>query len=125
MPHPPPEDIAPQRRFATLVAAFADHPGVSSPDEPGGRGFGSAALKVNGSIFAMLSRGQLVVKLPQHRVQALINDGAGAPFTAGKTIPMRQWVKVPNDTQDILDEDSWLALAREALDFVAHPPRRR
>jgi hypothetical protein len=53
------------------------------------------------------------VKLPHDRVSTLIGSGAGAPFDAGKGRAMKEWLTVTVD-----DEESWLALAREALDFV-------
>jgi hypothetical protein len=102
-----------EERFNALVEEFAASPGVTVPGEPGRRGFGSSALKVNGSIFAMISGGKLVVKLPHHRVATLMSSGVGTPFDAGKGHPMKEWLTVTAD-----DMDSWLALAREALDFV-------
>jgi len=107
----------PEERFAVLVEAFAHEAGVTVPYERGNRGFGSSALKVNGSIFAMLTRGHLVVKLPRDRVSALIQDGTGGPFDAGKGTPMKEWLMVWSD-----DENTWQALAREARNFVG---RRR
>jgi hypothetical protein len=102
-----------EERFERLTAALADRPGVTLPGEAGGRGFGSDALRVSGSIFAMLSRGQLVVKLPRARVAELIASEAGEPFDAGKGRPMREWVALPD-----ADDATWLALAEEALAFV-------
>jgi hypothetical protein len=110
----PPEDVdGPEDRFAALVEAFAGEPGVTLPHESGSRGFGSSALKVNSSIFAMLTRGQLIVKLPRERVSASIRAGIGDPFDAGKGTPMKEWLTVLGD-----DQKTWLALAREALNFV-------
>lgn len=103
----------PEERFAAVVAALADRTGVTIPNESGRRGFGASALKVNGSIFAMLTRDHLVVKLPSDRVTALLQNGIGAPFDAGKGTPMKEWLTVVED-----DEDTWLALASEALAFV-------
>ena len=51
-------------------------------------------MKVNNRIFATLSGGKLVVKLPEDRVEALIAVGAGAPFDAGKGKPMKEWLAV-------------------------------
>lgn len=99
--------------FNALIDEFRAVPGVSVPGEPGQHGFGSSALKVHGSIFAMVSGGRLVVKLPRDRVSALIGTGAGAPFDAGKGRAMKEWFTVLAD-----DQESWLTLAREALDFV-------
>ena len=108
-----------QERFASLVEAFGGRPGVEVPHEAGARGFGSGALKVNRSIFAMLSGGRLVVKLPAARVAELIAGGRGAPFDAGKGRPMKEWLTVLAG-----DEETWLSLAGEAYDFVASPSGR-
>ena len=102
-----------EERFARLVDEFAGCLDVQVPGESGSRRFGSDALKVNGSIFAMVTGGRLVLKLPRNRVDALIDSGIGASFTAGKSRPMKEWVAVVDD-----DDETWMALAREALDFV-------
>ena len=78
------------------------------------RGFGSSALKINRSIFAMLVGDRLVVKLPQQRVSELIKTGEGEPFDAGKGKPMKQWVGL------LGDEPSCRTLVAEAFAFVAH-----
>ncbi len=108
-----PQKFDPQQRFAALVDVFVGADGMTVPQQSASRGFGSSALKVNGSIFAMLTREQLVLKLPRDRVSALIRDGVGAPFDAGKGTPMKEWLTVVGN-----GEDTWQALAREALDFV-------
>ena|GEM_PF-222761 len=105
----------PEDRFAVLVELFLGAPGVTPPQHPPGAGrtFGSSALKVNNKIFAMLCRGGLVVKLPHDRVAALIADGDGASFDAGKGKPMKEWLAVGPE-----DHSRWEALSREALAFV-------
>jgi hypothetical protein len=105
--------MLPEERFRALVDEFRGSPGVSVPDESGPRRFGSSALRVNGSIFAMIAGGRLVVKLPRDRVETLISTGVGMPFDAGKGRAMKEWLTVTAD-----DEQSWLAMAREALEFV-------
>ncbi|MET3919461.1 TfoX/Sxy family protein [Arthrobacter sp. UYEF20] len=104
--------MLPEERFNALVDEFRASPGVSVPGEPGRRRFGSSALKVDGSIFAMIAGGRLVVKLPHDRVDTLIATGAGTPFDAGKGRAKKEWLTVT------ADDEEWLALAREALDFV-------
>lgn len=107
-------------RFAALVEQFRDCPGVEVPDPSRGRRFGADALKVNGSIFAMVQGGRLVVKLPRHRVDALVSAGQGNRFEAGKGRPMKEWVSVAAEAGE-----TWAALAGEALQFVGSTPRRR
>lgn len=60
----------------------------------------------------MLTQGTLVVKLPRDRVDALIEGGLGESFGAGKSRPMKEWLTVA------ADEETWLVLAQEALEFV-------
>ena len=102
-----------EQRFAGLAEQFAGEEGVELPRDDTPRRFGSSALTVDGSIFAMLTRGQLVVKLPAARVAELVANGNGMPFTAGKDRPMREWVVVAED-----DPQEWHELAAEALRFV-------
>jgi hypothetical protein len=103
----------PAERFAVLVEEFAGRPGVTLP---GGdrRRFGSDALKAGGSIFAMLTRDELVLKLPRARVAELLASGEGRPFDAGKGMPMKEWVVATDN-----DLDVWRALAEEAFAFVS------
>lgn len=96
--------------FADLCAEFADREGVVQPGS--GTGFGSQALKVGRSIFAMEYAGSLVVKLPAPRVRELIGSGAGAPFDGGKGKPMKEWLTVVHPAD-------WSTLADEAYTFVA------
>jgi TfoX/Sxy family transcriptional regulator of competence genes len=102
-----------EQRFADLAERFTGEEGVELPRDGAPRRFGSTALTVNGSIFAMLTRGELVVKLPADRVADLVDAGAGKPFESGKGRPMREWVVVAGD-----DPHEWYELAREALRFV-------
>lgn len=102
----------PESRYADLVQKMAGSPGVTHITE--GKGFGSSGqLKVRGRIFAMLVRGELVLKLPRARVDELVESGEGTRFDAGTGRPMREWfVLAPAATR------RWLPLTKEALDFV-------
>jgi len=99
----------PSALFESLCDEYASASGVAVP--AAGTGFGSNAIKINKSIFAMLVDDRIVVKLPAARVTQLISAGDGVPFDAGKGKPMKEWVALlPESTQ-------WLDLAREALAF--------
>ena len=103
----------PEARFDALVEEFLDNPDVTPPSR--GRAFGSSALKVRQKIFAMLVRGQLVVKLPKTRVDALVESQDGErydPRHDGRL--MSEWV-----TLEPTSKVDWLPLAREAMKFVA------
>jgi hypothetical protein len=98
----------PEANFAALAA-----PLLREPDVAEGTGFGSnPGLRTSGRIFAFLSRGALVVKLPAERCSAMVAAGAGEPFETGGR-RMREWVSVPASVGD-----DWPALAGEALAFV-------
>lgn len=101
-----------EERFDQLVAALMERDGVALGS--GKRGFGSGALQADGRIFAMVTRGRIVLKLPPTRVSALISAGAGSPFDAGKGRPMREWVALEEGAYGDL-----LALAQEAATFVS------
>jgi hypothetical protein len=99
----------PDPRFAPVVDALTKERGVSY----GGKGFGSAALKVNDKIFAMMSsQEEFVVKLPRERVLELVEAGQGDYFDPGHGRLMNEWLVVKGRGTD------WLALAKEARAFV-------
>jgi TfoX/Sxy family transcriptional regulator of competence genes len=107
----------PEERFAAIVEALRDLPGVTPPsdDIQSRRRFGSSELKVYNKIFAMLARDRLVVKLPRSRVDALIASGEGDVFDPRKNGQiMKEWVMIAPTCQ----QEEWLALAREAMQFV-------
>jgi hypothetical protein len=95
-----------------LFAAVAAHCGAPPPGTTTAR-FGANALKVGSKIFASLSRGRLLLKLPKARVDGLIEDGKGAPFSTGADRVKKEWVTVAPTTAA-----EWCALADEARAFV-------
>lgn len=76
--------------------------------------FGATALKVGGKVFAMLVKGDLVVKLPASRAEALREAGAAHAFDPGHGRIMKEWVAIPA-THTAL----WAKLGAEARAFVS------
>ena len=108
---------SPEERFAAIAAALGSHPGLANgaDESHARRGFGASGLKIDGKIFAMLVRGNLVVKLPKPRVDALVATGDGERYDPRRDgRQMKEWASVPSVSQA-----EWLSLAQEALDFVA------
>ena len=94
--------------FAPVVAAFAKDRHVSRR-----KMFSSSAvLNVNGKIFAMLVKGELVAKLPKERVDELVSGGKGKHFDPGHGKLMKEWVAVG------AGKVPWIGLAKEAYRFV-------
>lgn len=78
---------------------------------------GFPCLRCSGRYFASIDKDGtgLIVKLSRARVQALIAEGIGAPFSpAGRVF--REWVFVAME-----HEDSWAALLAEAHAFSVEP----
>ena len=95
-------------RFAPIVAAFVHDRQVKC-----GRMFSSnSVLNVNGKIFAMLTKGNLVVKLPRDRVAEMVSRGHGTHFDPGHGRLMKEWVVVGPGKLN------WIDLARDAHRFV-------
>ncbi|MEV7039307.1 hypothetical protein [Amycolatopsis sp. NPDC051061] len=103
--------MSPEDKFEDLVDEFTGRPGITPPGATGG--FGRTALRVNGRIFAMFVRGQLVLKLPKSRVDELVEERHGVRFDANKGTPMKEWLAL-----DTGSTRPWAELAEEALEFV-------
>lgn len=95
--------------FESVVTVFAD-----SQDVKRGRMFSSEnVLSVNGKIFAMLTKGKFVVKLPAERADELVKKGAAVNWGPGTRRVMKEWVTVES-------KESWVDIAKEAYRFVKH-----
>ena len=104
-----------EERYEILCRTLLGEPAVMRESDASRQrtGFGSSALTVDDKIFAMLVKGWLVVKLPQHRVDALVALGEGERYDPGGGRLMKEWVTVGPQSKE-----RWLDLAREALEFV-------
>ncbi|HKD10902.1 MAG TPA: hypothetical protein VKE50_02460 [Thermoanaerobaculia bacterium] len=95
--------------FRPAAAAFAGDRRVTLEK---GWGAGNLVLKLNGKIFVMLHKGDLVAKLPESRVDELVEKRAGTRFDPrGDGREMKEWIVVPEGGP------SWVDLAREAHGF--------
>jgi hypothetical protein len=75
---------------------------------------GYPCLRANGTFFACVERatGNLIVKLPAHRVSELTATGQALPFApSGRTF--REWAAFP-----VADPAEWRALLTEARAFA-------
>ena len=75
----------------------------------------SDGLKTGGKFFAMVSKGELVVKLPRERVDELVEAGAGHRFDPGHGRLMKEWVALRP-----ADEEACAGYLEEARSFVGN-----
>src|SRR5262249_58189931 len=105
---PGPIEVPPS--FEPVAAAFSKDRQVSLEK---GWGAGSVVLKTKEKIFVMFRNGELIAKLPESRVDELVNGGVGHQFDPrGDGRLMKEWIVVPSG------KSRWVDLAREAYRFV-------
>ena len=95
--------------FWQLAQQLLAEPGVTQ-----GTMMGYPCLRANGAFFACVERatGNLIVKLPAHRVSELTATGQALPSAPnGRTF--REWAAFP-----VADPAEWRALLAEARDFA-------
>ena len=97
----------PTSRFDDIAGRYLARPGVTY-----GQIWHNDGLKVNGKIFAMTVRGELVVKVPAAQARSLVEAGSGRPFEPRPGRAMREWVVVA-------DDGDWPALIADAYDYVS------
>ena len=112
----PPADAHPtpgEEKFWDLA-----EPLLGQPDVTRSSMMGFPCLRVRGQFFGSTDRanGNLLVKLPEARVDELIDAGRAEPFApAGRRF--REWAAVPYGRSR-----TWKRLLDEAHDFVASMP---
>jgi hypothetical protein len=97
-------------RFWAVASPLLDLPGISRSTM-----MGLPCLRVNTKFFGSFDpkTGDLLVKLPEPRVDELVDGGDAHAFApAGRRF--RQWAAIPPD-----HEDQWESLLGEAVEFVA------
>lgn len=102
-----------------LFAAVAAHHGETWAPSDSAK-FGANALRVNGKIYAALTRKRhLLLKLPPARVTELLKDGRAQPMESGGRV-MRGWITLAPDAAEL-----WTPLSNEARTFVTTETKRK
>lgn len=90
-------------------------PYLGWPDVTTGTGFGgNLGLRRGGRIFAMLVRGNLVVKISRDQAARLVAAGDGTHFDPGHGRLMREWVEV-----SVSRAGAWPDLMADAFRYAA------
>ena len=90
--------------YTDVKAHFADDPEVEVL-----KGRGAQGIKRGGKLFVMFMKGDLIVKLPEQRVNEIIDIGDGEPFDPGTGKPMKNRVLIPAKKSD-----KWIKYSTEA-----------
>ncbi|WHZ19376.1 MAG: hypothetical protein OJF55_001525 [Rhodanobacteraceae bacterium] len=102
-----------------LFAAVAAHHGETWVPSDSAK-FGTNALRVNGKIYAALTRKhRLLLKLPPARVAALLKAKRAERMESGGRV-MNGWITLKPD-----DAGEWIDLSDEARAFVATETKAR
>jgi hypothetical protein len=115
-----------EKQFWALAAPLLRQPGVTRSTM-----MGFACLRLDGDFFATCDHrtGDLVVKLNEQRVSALVDTGSAEPF-APNGRRFREWASIPLSRRrrwgSLLDEALELAATRKSMSAApARRPRRR
>jgi hypothetical protein len=103
----------PEELYAKIVEAMLSNFSDVTSDVSRKKFGSSGELKIYNKIFAMLSKGNLVVKLPHQRVDELIASGKGNRFDLSHGRIMKEWL-----TMEPTSKKEWLHLVKEAMEFV-------
>lgn len=103
----PSPSMAGEKLFAKLVVFYA----TTNTHVEQVKLFGFDCLRVDGKVFAKLHSGDLVIKLPVERIDALMDSGHIASYECRGRL-MKQWAVVTTIHEDII------ALAEESRGFV-------
>ena len=71
------------------------------------------SLKFKKKMFAMLNKGNFVIKLSGERVNQLRASGEGLPYDPGTGKHMKEWIIIPLE-----NSEKWIDYAQEAKEFV-------
>lgn len=98
------KDIELVEALQPIGKAFAKDEGVVH--------YKATSLCVGKKVFAMIVNGELVVKLPAPRAQALVDAGKGRFHALGKKV-MKEWFVSP-----VARKKDWVAVAKESRKYV-------
>ncbi len=76
-------------------------------------GRSAQGMKLNGKMFAMFYKGDLLVKLPPKRVAVVIDADEGSPFDPGTGKFMADRVLIPASRQDL-----WVRFCEESASYA-------
>lgn len=110
-----PHRMAARDPFRALQAALRRDPQIGEMEMFGAQGF-----RVSGKVFAIYWKGDLVLKMPEERAQALLTLRVAKPWDPGHGRKMREWIAFDPRTSR-----QWRKLAEEARDFVAAGASRK
>ncbi|MHA2060464.1 MAG: hypothetical protein ACW976_06780 [Candidatus Ranarchaeia archaeon] len=77
-------------------------------------GSGAQGLKYGKKLFAMFTKGAILIRLPPIRVNEVIASGEGLPHDPGTGTPMKNMVLIPAKNKAL-----WIQMCEEAKSHMA------
>jgi hypothetical protein len=91
---------------------------LGMPGVKGGKAFGYPAYKVNGKVFAFVGESGIAIKLPEARVNELLDiDPSVKPFEVSDGSIWREWAFIERETSSDYRQD--ITLLEESAEYVA------
>jgi hypothetical protein len=79
-------------------------------------GSGAQGIKYGKKLFAMFTKGDLLIRLPPDRVSEVVASGDGLPYDPGTGKPMKKMVLIPVSKKDL-----WIEYCEEAKSHMVNP----
>ncbi|MHB1794857.1 MAG: hypothetical protein ACYCPO_07800 [Acidobacteriaceae bacterium] len=105
-------DLAGRDLPSVLSSKVADWPEVTVQSK-----FHNLSFLVEGKVFAFTRRDAVVLKLPEEKIQKLVEQRRGASFLVMGKRTMREWVVLSHDEMNHNPNES-LNLFQQAMTFV-------
>lgn len=102
--------------YNTTNKAKMDEMLLVMPGVKAGKAFGAPAYKINGRVFAFVVRNEVAIKLPERRVQDLIDGNVMHPFEVAEGYVWREWVAIRHETAEDYEQD--IDLFEESVEFL-------
>jgi hypothetical protein len=105
-----------ERNYDETRKAKMDEMLLVMPGVKASKAFGYPAYKINGNVFAFVGSKGVAIKLPEERVNALLDGQTLKHFEVGDGVVWRQWLSIQRDAFNDYDQDA--RLFEESVEFL-------
>ena len=105
-----------ERNYDETRKAKMDEMLLAMPGVKASKTFGYPAYKIAGKVFAFVGSKGVAIKLPEERVNALMDGKTLKQFEVGDGVVWRQWLSIQRAESEDYDQDA--ALFEESVEFL-------